>query len=78
MLEAYIDIAGITIATIGKLLIAWTAIAVHRRMIEEQRMDKRVFEEMLHERKIAFVGITCLIIGWGFEVLPQIWNILGI
>ncbi|MBD3251510.1 hypothetical protein GF380_03585 [Candidatus Uhrbacteria bacterium] len=77
-LEGVIEIVGITVGTIGKLLIAWTAIAVHRRMILEHKIDEAVFQEMIRERRIAIVGVICLVVGWGFEILPIAWILAGI
>ena len=78
MFAGAIEIVGITIGTIGKLLIAWTAISVHRRILLEHKIDEFVFKEMQHERRIAILGVVCLVVGWGFEILPIVWVLNGI
>lgn len=78
MFEGAIEIAGITIGTVGKLLIAWTAIAVHRRIHLEHKIDKRVFKEMVHERKVAIIGVVLIVVGWGLEIMPIAWWMSGL
>lgn len=78
MLEGIIEIVGITIGTVGKLMIAWTAIAVHRRVLLEHKIDKKVFQEMVLERKVGLGGVVLIVIGWGLEVLPIAWWLAGI
>lgn len=73
MFEGAVEIAGITIGTIGKLLIAWMAIAVHQRIHLEHKIDKKVFLEMKRERKIGIVGVVMIVVGWGLEILPIAW-----
>ena len=66
----YIAFIGYTFDVIGKILIAYTAIAVHQRVAQEQKIDKRVFQEMKRERNVAFWGIAFISIGYVMQI-PQ-------
>lgn len=64
-----IIIGGFTIDVIGKIMIAYTAIAVHTRFWKEHRVDERVFQAMKKERWIGILGVIFIIAGY-FMQLP--------
>lgn len=66
----YIAFIGYTLDVIGKILIAFTAIAVHQRVAHEQKIDKQVFKAMRRERKVAIWAIF-LIAGGYLLQLPE-------
>ena len=55
---------GFTIEVIGKLMVAFTAIMVHHRMLSEHRIDKRVFRTMKREQVVGVSGAIFIIIGY--------------
>lgn len=61
MMAAY---AGYVIDTVGKILIAHTAIAVHSRLFKEQKVDNGVLMQIHDERKYAIAGIVLIVIGF--------------
>ena len=65
---------GFAIDTIGKLIVAHTAISVHYRFWKEHKVDDAVFAEMQMERKHAIFGIILMVLGF----LLQIPDKLGI
>ena len=64
-----IIITGFTIDVIGKIMIAYTAITVHRRFFKEHRVDERVFRAMKREQWVGIVGVIFIIAGY-FMQLP--------
>lgn len=67
-LVLYIAFLGYTLDVIGKILVAFTAVAVHQRVRKEQKIDKRVFLEMKREQNVAIVGIFFIAIGYALQI----------
>jgi uncharacterized membrane protein len=59
---------GFTLDVIGKILIAFTAIMVHHRVLNEHQIDKVVFKSMRREQKLAVLGIAFVIVGYVLQV----------
>ncbi len=62
---------GHTLDVVGKIMIAYTALAVHYRVRREHRIDKRVFRTMRKEHWVGILGIILIILGY-FLKLPSI------
>lgn len=58
------EVFGFTLDLIGKILIAFTAIKVHHRVMKEHRIDKQVFKEMKLEQIVGIIGIVLIIAGY--------------
>jgi rRNA processing protein Gar1 len=58
------EFIGFTIDVVGKIMIAYTAIAVHYRFWKEHKVDESVFKSMKKERLIGIMGIILIIIGF--------------
>ena len=67
-----IDILGLTFDFVGKVLIAVTALLVHRRVKKEGKIDKSVLKEMSLEQGFGVLGIIFLIIGYLLHVSLRI------
>lgn len=63
------ELLGFILDVIGKIMVAYTAIAVHRRVWKEHKIDKIVFAAMRNEQIIGVAGIILIIIGF-FLQLP--------
>lgn len=63
-----IEFIGFTIGTIGKVMVAFTAVAVHYRFWKEHKIDDEVFKEMKRERNVGIVGIILIIAGYALEI----------
>jgi len=63
-----IYLIGFTIDVIGKILIAYTALAVHTRFRHEHKVDEAVFKTMRNEYIWAILGIVLIIIGYFFQL----------
>jgi hypothetical protein len=64
----YAAFLGYTLDVIGKILIAFTVVAVHERVRKEHKIDARVFQAMKRERKVAIWGIFLMAIGYVLQV----------
>ena len=63
---------GMVIDTVGKLLVSFTAIMVHHRVLGEHKIDEEVFREMKREQKLGIMGVSLIVIGSGLEILASI------
>ncbi len=59
---------GTTIKTIGELLVAYTVLRVHHRVMHEHKIDKAVLLIMKREQTYALFGVVCIIIGYVLEI----------
>jgi len=62
-------ITGLVVAMTGKVLLGYTVIAVHSRVMREHSIDEQVIRTIRKERQIALWGIVLIIVGTGLEVL---------
>lgn len=53
-----------TLNVIGEILIAYTALAVHRRVRREHKINRTVFRAMGREQALGVTGIVFLILGY--------------
>ncbi|MDP3995439.1 MAG: hypothetical protein Q8P78_02385, partial [bacterium] len=53
---------------VGKLMIAFMAVVVHHRMLNEHRIDRAVFKIMKEEQKLGILGIVLIIVGYALQV----------
>lgn len=67
-----IEVIGFTLDTLGKIMVAYTAIRVHRRFWKEHKIDERVFQEMKSEQTIGIVGIIFIVAGYFLEIQSRI------
>lgn len=61
-------VIGLTITTIGEILIAVAVIRVHSHVIAEHKIDAKVLKQMKFERNFAVLGVILLIVGFIFQV----------
>lgn len=59
---------GLTIQTVGTLLIAYAVLEVHAKVGHEHKIDKRVLGQMQKEKGIVLVGMSLIIIGFLIQV----------
>ena len=62
-------ILGITLDTIGTIIIAYMALRVHARVSKETRIDAYVTKEMHLERILGIVGVVLIVAGYVFQVI---------
>ena len=59
-----LNILGFTLDVIGKIIVAYTALAVHHRFRHEHKVDNAVFNAMKKEHNYALLGIALIILGY--------------
>ncbi|MAG12032.1 MAG: hypothetical protein CMI52_04495 [Parcubacteria group bacterium] len=62
---------GFLLDVLGKVLVSWTAIAVHVRFRKEHKIDKRVFTAMRREHVVGLLGILLIIVGSWIEYVAR-------
>ena len=62
------EFLGFTLETIGKLLVAYTAIRIHWRVWKEHKMDEKVFTEMRREQILGIIGAAFIIAGYVIQI----------
>ncbi len=58
------EFIGFTLEIIGKVMIGFTAIAVHHRFLMEHKVDRAVFKTMKREQIVGVLGIILIVIGY--------------
>ena len=59
-----LNLLGLTFTALGEIIVAYTIISVHHRVMKEHKIDANVFKTMKKEQKIALVGILFIIVGY--------------
>lgn len=62
------EIVAKTLDVIGKVMVSYTAIAVHYRVRKEHRIDKNVFTAMRKEQLIGLFGIFLIVFSYLIDV----------
>lgn len=55
---------GLTLQTLGALFVAYAALKVHYRVLQEHKVDDFVFREMKVEQAVGFFGVVLIISGY--------------
>jgi len=53
-----------TLDTVGTLLIAWAALSVHHKVLNDHRIDRAVYRKMRTEQLLGVFGIIFIITGY--------------
>jgi len=60
-----------TLTSLGEIVIAYTLIKVHHRVMQEHQIDERVFKIMRKEQVVAGVGIGLIVVGYVIFVINE-------
>lgn len=60
---------GLTLGTIGKLILGVAVMRVHMRILEEHQIDMIVLKAIKREHLVTFVGIAFILLGYILEVV---------
>lgn len=63
------EIIASTLDILGKVMVAYTALAVHSRVRKEHKIDKAVFRAMRREQLIGIAGIIFMVGGYFLHIL---------
>lgn len=59
---------GLSIHTVGEVLVGYTALAVHYRVFKKHKIDRSIITEMHHEQFLGAIGITLIFVGYAMEM----------
>ncbi len=60
---------GITLGTIGKLILGIAVLRVHIRIFEEHKIDGVVLKAIKREHLVTIIGLIFIVLGYVLEVL---------
>ncbi|MBT3230368.1 hypothetical protein HN358_01100 [Candidatus Uhrbacteria bacterium] len=58
------ELLGLTLTTIGEILIGVTVLYVHHKILEEHKLDKIVFAGIRKEQWGGILGVLLIIFGY--------------
>jgi hypothetical protein len=58
------EIIALTFDILGKIMVAYTALAVHHRVRKEHTIDAAVFRIMRWEQLVGVAGIIFMVLGY--------------
>jgi len=62
------EFATATLDAIGTISIAFAALGVHRRVLSERKIDRRVLKIMKVEQSLGIIGILCIMLSYGIKI----------
>lgn len=73
---------GITLGTVGKLILGIAVLRVHIRMLEEHSFDGVVLRAIRREHYLTILGLALIVLGYLFEIMfyngsTQFFNCIG-
>jgi hypothetical protein len=60
-------ISGLAFSTAGKVLLGIVVIRVHSHLAKEKRIDYDVVQAVRYEKKVGYVGIGLILLGFALE-----------
>lgn len=60
---------GLTIGTVGKLVLGIAVLRVHVYIIREHSIDDVVIRALKREQIVTVVGLALIVLGYGLEIL---------
>ncbi len=60
---------GLTIGTVGKLILGIAVMRVHVGILREHRIDDAVLHAIKRERYVTLIGLVLIVLGYVLEVL---------
>lgn len=64
-----LNLVASTLDIIGKVMVAYTALSVHRRVWQEHQIDRAVFAAMKREQVIGVIGIVLMITAYLLDII---------
>lgn len=64
-----LEFVGLTFEVVGSVLLGITILLVHRKIMKEKSIDKKVIREIHFEQIIGITGIIFIVIGYLVRVL---------
>jgi hypothetical protein len=64
-----ISLLSASLTAIGEIVVAYTVIKVHERIMKEHKIDAKVLKTMYKEQKLAILGVIMIASGWILYIL---------
>jgi hypothetical protein len=62
------ELTGFTIDVFGKIMVAYAALMINRKISQEHKLDKKVLATINKERNVALLGIIFIVVGYILQV----------
>lgn len=62
-------IIGLTLSTIGEVVLAMTILIVHYKIKKEKKIDRFVLNEITHEEFFGVISICLIIVGYLLQII---------
>jgi len=59
---------GLTIGTLGKVMLAVGVLIAHSQLVHERKIDWRVIKSFRLEHSITIAGLFFIVVGYGLEI----------
>jgi len=63
-----LDFLGFTLQVIGEIFIAIAVLRMHGKLSEEHKIDKKVISTIHQEKRITYLAITLIVVGFILQV----------
>ena len=63
-----IEKIALVLEAVGTLMIAWTAIRVHHRVLKEHKIDRSVYQTMRKEQILGAIGMALIVIAFIIQI----------
>ena len=60
-----------SIDMLGKVMVAFTALRVHRRVLSDHKLDKSVFLELRHEQIVGVGGVVFIVAAYAMKMFDH-------
>lgn len=60
---------GLTLDTVGKILLGITVLMVHRHVLSEHKIDVVVLRTMRREQILGLLGIALIVVGYVLQLM---------
>ena len=64
-----ISLLSASFTAIGEIVVAYTVIKVHERIMKEHKIDDKVLKTMRKEQRLAILGVIMIASGWLLYIL---------
>ena len=70
------DQVSATLDVIGKVLVSYTVLKVHHRMLKEHKFDDAVYKDIRQEQIMGIIGIILMLVAYGIKML-ELTGLIG-
>jgi tellurite resistance protein TehA-like permease len=67
-----VEIWALILDTVGTIMIAFAALRVHHRVLNEHKIDNKVFSSMRREQIVGVIGVISVLIGFALAMIPLV------